>query len=232
MTGEPKGATEDFIERTGAKYAYGYQTSGDLARRLGVSGIPSAFLVSPAGQIVWQGHPAGLTDSVIAKHLTGALKRPLWEGGKSTRSARKLIASGKLAKALAALAKKDDDEARALSAELTALIELELATMKERLELGDYLEASGMAERLEKELKGHPGEEAAAGVLDAIRSDKDKRAVLAAQEDLRDIMEGVDSPRDAKKALPLVNEIRREHAGTYAEKQAEELADMLRQMAG
>jgi hypothetical protein len=35
--------------------------TGQLAAEWGVSGIPSTFLIDPAGKVVWTGHPAGST---------------------------------------------------------------------------------------------------------------------------------------------------------------------------
>lgn len=39
----------------------------DLGQKLGVTGIPHAFLVDKDGKVVWEGHPGQLEDAEIAK---------------------------------------------------------------------------------------------------------------------------------------------------------------------
>jgi hypothetical protein len=39
----------------------------DVGEKLGITGIPHAFLVDKDGKIVWEGHPAQLNDAEIAK---------------------------------------------------------------------------------------------------------------------------------------------------------------------
>lgn len=45
----------------------------DIAEDFGVSGIPALFVMSPEGEVVWTGHPMGLTEEVmnelVAEHL-------------------------------------------------------------------------------------------------------------------------------------------------------------------
>ena len=39
-------------------------------------GIPHGWLVSPQGSIVWEGHPASLTNGTIEEHLKGVRMAP------------------------------------------------------------------------------------------------------------------------------------------------------------
>ncbi|MEX1111422.1 MAG: hypothetical protein WEB31_06440 [Chthoniobacterales bacterium] len=50
-------------------YAVATDTGGRLNEKMGVSGIPHAFLVNKSGEIVWEGHPMRLPDEDIEKIL-------------------------------------------------------------------------------------------------------------------------------------------------------------------
>ena len=65
VTREPKDLTEAWVKKHGAMYPYAYDKAGSVMRELGLSGYPSAALVSPSGTIVWTGHPAGLKQDLI-----------------------------------------------------------------------------------------------------------------------------------------------------------------------
>jgi hypothetical protein len=73
VTGETKSSTEPWIESKGVQYAYAYDKGRQLGNRLGVGGIPHAYLINPLGCIVWEGHPGALDDGIIRKHLAGTL---------------------------------------------------------------------------------------------------------------------------------------------------------------
>ena len=111
MTHEPKGPTEGFIQDTGARFGYAYETSLKLMRALGAGGFPSAYLVDPMGTVVWGGHPAELDAATIQRHLDGALRVPMWEWPKSVSRAKKYVQKGEFAKALASLDKAKGGEA-------------------------------------------------------------------------------------------------------------------------
>jgi hypothetical protein len=40
-----------------------------IEKKVGISGIPHAFLVGKDGKVVWEGHPMRLTDAEIEKAL-------------------------------------------------------------------------------------------------------------------------------------------------------------------
>jgi hypothetical protein len=50
-------------------YAVATDTGGRLNEKMGVNGIPHAFLVNKSGEIVWEGHPNRLRDEDIEKIL-------------------------------------------------------------------------------------------------------------------------------------------------------------------
>jgi thiol-disulfide isomerase/thioredoxin len=67
LTRLTRGATEEqvrkFVADHGIDYAIGKDTRG-LADRVGVRGVPAAVVVR-GGEILWQGHPAKLTDEQL-----------------------------------------------------------------------------------------------------------------------------------------------------------------------
>ena len=70
LTDEPKETVEPFVKEMGMTYAVG---GGSLTgRAYGVSGIPSAAVVDPAGKVVWQGHPMGGLDAALDAQVKAA----------------------------------------------------------------------------------------------------------------------------------------------------------------
>jgi len=68
-TDEPNAVIRKFQKELPMDYHVATDTGGRLNEKLGVSGIPHAFLVNKSGEIVWQGHPNRLTDEDIEKIL-------------------------------------------------------------------------------------------------------------------------------------------------------------------
>jgi thiol-disulfide isomerase/thioredoxin len=66
ITNEDKKTVQNFRKSTPMEYNVAIDKK-DLGEKLGVSGIPHAFLVDKAGKIVWEGHPAQLNETEINK---------------------------------------------------------------------------------------------------------------------------------------------------------------------
>lgn len=66
ITDEDKKTIDTFRKSTPMEYHVAIDKK-EIGQKLGVSGIPHAFLVNKEGKIVWQGHPAQLNDAEIAK---------------------------------------------------------------------------------------------------------------------------------------------------------------------
>ena len=62
-------------------------------------------MVSPAGNVVWEGHPGALTDSQIEQHLKEVQLTPIFELPKVLSKAEEALNAGKYAKGMTALAK-------------------------------------------------------------------------------------------------------------------------------
>lgn len=69
ITDEDKATVEKFRKGTPMEYTVALD-EGQLGRKLGINGIPHAFVVDKEGKVVWHGHPLELDD----KTLEGVLK--------------------------------------------------------------------------------------------------------------------------------------------------------------
>ena len=67
LTDEPKTTVEPFAREMGMTYAIGGGSRSGAA--YGVEGIPHAFVISPAGMIVWEGHPMGGLEAAVEAQL-------------------------------------------------------------------------------------------------------------------------------------------------------------------
>lgn len=69
VTDEPNSVIRKFQKEVPMDYPTATDTGGRLSEKMGVTGIPAAFLADKTGTIVWQGHPGTLTDADIEKAL-------------------------------------------------------------------------------------------------------------------------------------------------------------------
>ncbi len=69
LSQESNQVIKPFVKDKKMEYNVGTDKGGKLNKELGVQGIPHAVLVDKAGTIVWEGHPASLTDADIEKAL-------------------------------------------------------------------------------------------------------------------------------------------------------------------
>jgi thiol-disulfide isomerase/thioredoxin len=69
VTDEPSAVIRKFQKEVPMDYAVATDTGGRLSEKMGIDGVPHAFLVNKSGEIVWEGHPNRLTDTDIEKIL-------------------------------------------------------------------------------------------------------------------------------------------------------------------
>lgn len=69
VTDEDDATVRKFRKSVPMDYHVAIDNGGNLSEKMGISGIPHAFLVNKAGEIVWEGHPMQLTDADIEKIL-------------------------------------------------------------------------------------------------------------------------------------------------------------------
>lgn len=232
MTGEGEKKTEAWIEKHGAEYPYAYDKKKALSRQLGVKGIPHAFLINPAGTIVWRGHPSSLKAGIIEEHLKGALTRPIWEWPKELGTVKKALLKRQLAKALTAVEKLagNDPGFAKYRDTVKSIISGKIESMKSKLEAGDYLAARDLAGALRKQLAGLPEAAEASKVLETIAADKSAKAVMTAQKRLAKLRgERIRKRKDAEKVIKQLHKLVRKLPGTHVEAEARKLIDELRE---
>lgn len=69
VTDEPNAVIRKFQKEIPMDYAVATDTGGRLNEKMGIKGIPHAFLVNKDGTIVWEGHPGSMPESEIEKIL-------------------------------------------------------------------------------------------------------------------------------------------------------------------
>jgi len=222
VTDEGKKDTETWIKSKGAKYAYAYDKGGKLASKLGVTGIPRAFLVDPEGTVVWDGSPGELSDEIIERSLAGALPKPLYEFPAAASAVKSALLKRNYAAALAEAAKLSEaDGGPELKQVIQDQVASRLAGMKSALEEGNLLTALDSANALRKDLDGLPEEAQADEVLGRIKADKGADRVMAAQRKIRALQDQrLGKRREMDKALADLDKLIKDFAGTYVAKEA------------
>jgi hypothetical protein len=222
VTLEDKKDTENWIKSKGVKYAYAYDKAGRLHDKLGVEGIPHAFLIDPQGKIVWEGHPASLTTDIIEKALGGALPKPLFDLPANTTAVRNAISKHNYSLALAEAGKVgDNDGGPELKRVVMGLITGRVTSMNAALKEGDFLGAEEMANACKKELEGLPEAAEADKALAEIKGNKDAERVIGGQKKLRAMQESkATRKKDLEKMMTDLDKLAKDYAGTFVAKEA------------
>ena len=205
LTDEPREKVEPFAKELEMIYAVGGgSTSSDA---YGVRGIPRAFLVDTAGNVVWEGHPM---DTAFATALEEQMKKTPPTLMKPEEQAAAVAALDKVEAAikkedyktaaalLAAIAKPDADpgvktRVAEVRKALVAAAEKRLEEAEKSLAAKDYFEASqalaevsalapgsDAAKKAKAWLKELQADEASRSAIEQGRRERDAAAVLAA----------------------------------------------------
>ena len=170
-----------------------------------------------------------MSEATIESALVGALPIPIWEWPKEAASVRKALQKADYAKALeAALAMK---EGAAYVDTVKAVIQGRLDGLVAAFDEGDFLSASESGTALRKAFKGLPELAKVEEILTRIKEDKDAQTIIKAQEAVLELAaeaEELTKKKDAEKLLDELRKIQQKSAGTFAAKQAGELADLVR----
>lgn len=225
VTNEGKKDTESWIKSKGVKYAYAYDKGGKLQSKLGVNGIPHAFLIDANGKIAWEGHPGTLTEKIIESALVGALPKPLFEFPAKAAGVKSALVKHNYAAAVAEAAKLSDaDGGPELKKVIEGLVAARVAGMKSALKEGDFLSADATASALKKDLDGLPEATEAEKVLTEIKGNKDAARIIQGQKKVRALQDKKMTRRqDIEQAMADLDKIAKDFAGTYAATQATEL---------
>ena len=227
VTSEGEKETTKWVQGKHAKYAYAYDKSGALASAFGVRGIPHAVLVDVNGTVLWSGHPGQLDEALLEKAVSGALKKPLWELGKDEAGVRKALLADDLAQAA-----KAAEAAGPESAELVrAWIDSRVAAVESAVERGDYRVAVTVGDRAAKALAGLPEADKVAALVDGVRKDPERKALLRAQETLGELETAALSAQGRKKTAEIAAKLEKlaaDHPGTSVAERATEVANDLK----
>ena len=228
VTSEGAGQTEKWIKSNGVKYAYGYDSGGKLSRQMGVSGIPNAVLVNPAGQVVWQGNPYSLTDAIIEEHLAGSLKTPVWDWPKEASAVKKALLKRQFKKALEQAEKLDGQESAGIHESLEALVKSRAGALQVAYESGDFLAASDNAKLLAKECAGLEAGDLAKEIARKISADAGAKKIMKGQAAVRKLKaEEVKGQKDIEEMLKKLKRISKKYPDSAASREAETYIDRL-----
>lgn len=224
MTDESQSETDAWIKKHSASYAYGY--SGEFIRNMEVSGYPTAFVISPAGEVLYNGSPSGVTDALIEKHLDGALSIPSWDWPKEAKATKKALLKNNLAKAIT-LASALDQNGVENGTEILAAVKKLAAGRAQAImaaaEKGDFLAVDAMGKTLKKALKGLPEMETVNEALAKAKTSEAKKTKKG-QKAVRKALEDAKKARTKKKAQAVVDaleKIAKKYSGTYAATEAQ-----------
>lgn len=212
---------EGYIEETGTKMVIAQEPGLGSMRAFGFGGFPSSALVDPKGKVVWTGHPASLTSSIIEKNLKGVrmstergLKLSPEMPKKYARIGQRMekgelgAAWADLDKALGGVSLKEEDRPG-----LEAAVEMLKTLAKDQNDAanaakkeGRYALAERVYEDLVKHYKGHGTADTAQISLAELVADETIRDELAAG---RKVLEAEDLVAEgkAKKALDVLADI-------------------------
>ena len=200
----------------------------------GVTGIPAAFLIDGEGEIVWSGHPGGLTKETIEEALTTARLMP--DLPSSMKSIAKAIEKAKFGDAIKKLTKDIDggkfegDDLEIATKTRDGLVnrgETSLKKANTALKAKDVVTAFTRFEKLEDQFKGHAIATQAKEGLKTINSDKVLKTELKAALKWAEIKKEIEGLAP-KKALKLIKPLlSRKYEDTAAGKFARKKADAL-----
>ena len=220
VASESESLTTPWIEKTGATYAYAFDSSKALMQAVGAKGFPSAVLINASGEIVYAGHPARITDDIVASAVSGALSKPLFEWPSELSKAAKLASKDKLGAAIAAIEKKGDGFGE-YAAALISTATQQLNAVKAAAEGSDWLYVETQGKALAESLSGRPEVAEIEALLAELKGDKAAKAVLKAQKSLAKMFVKPISKKMAPKLADKARKIAEEFPGTGAQRDAE-----------
>jgi hypothetical protein len=158
VTDEAEERIRPFITKHNIEYLIAIGGANGYVTR----GIPHAWLVSAAGDVVWEGHPASLTDAAVEKELRHVRLRPSFKLPKELKRAAAQLNAGQYASGLRALnrylqkPKSDEgaDAARAAIEQVEAFGAAKLKRVQSLAEGGFYLDAQAALKEVEKMFRG------------------------------------------------------------------------------
>jgi hypothetical protein len=68
VSNEDEDKIRDKMESVGMEFAVARSAEG-ADQMYGVQSVPASFLIDRSGQLIWSGHPVGLTDELVERAL-------------------------------------------------------------------------------------------------------------------------------------------------------------------
>jgi len=229
VTDEGKGDTEKWIEAKGAKYAYGYDKGGKLARYFGVTGIPHVVLIDASGVVLYSGGAGGANEELLRKATAGALPKPLWDWPAAAKGVKAALLKQQYKSALDEAQKLGEPDGAPLLAAVQGMVTAKVAVMKGAYEKGDFLGAENAAKSLQKDLAGLPEHAEAVKTAADIAANTEAAGVLKNQRAIAKIRDKAPTKRkEIEAAIEDLAKIQKSAKGTFASGEAEALSLQLR----
>ncbi len=185
VTNEPASRIRPFIKEKNMKYTVAI----GAAREYATTGIPRAWLVDARGEVVWEGHPAGLKDSMIQEHLKAVNLPPRFNlTAKGLEKANRSLNAGKLGSGITSLdrylkkpkSEEGEAEAKAARKKVVAYAKSLLKKADKSASQGDMVTALGALAVFENSFKGHKFAKKAKDKKDAWDEDPEMKLEVAA----------------------------------------------------
>jgi hypothetical protein len=228
VTNEPDSIVSKDVAKSKMKHPILMVKGEDIDTWYGVDGYPSGYLIDPAGNIVWEGHPGNLDTDWLEEQLATitSVAPVLPEEWKDING---LLVKRKFGKAQAALGKAlakaaDNAELKAAQDYITKALDDKLAAAKTATESGEFGRAMQLYTEAGTQFEGLPGVEAAKAGADALKKDKLAADDLAAHGKLQ---EAIAQWRkgEMEKALRAYSGVAKKYPDTPSGKRAAELAE-------
>jgi hypothetical protein len=228
VTDEAATKIKPFIKSKGINYLIAIGRSTGYQAR----GIPASWLIDTKGNIVWEGHPAGLKDQQIEELVKAYTPWPQLELGGDLKKASAYVKAGRLGdgiKALTRFLKKPSDDSLIADAEkgLKSIEEFgasQLAGAEEAVKKGDFDVVLTSLELIEKSFKGHDVGDQAKARLRALKKEKATKNEMAAAAIFIKAQKNIDSGQN-RFAMAYLRQITKakKYADTKMKAKAEKL---------
>lgn len=228
VSDEAAATVRPFIEKNGMKYVIALEKSSAYQS----NGIPHSWLVSPKGEVVWEGHPANLKESLIEEHLKNAVLTPQFSLPKDLKSAERDLNAGNFTAGIKALEthlkkpRSPDTEAAARAAleQATKYGEARLKSVDELAKTQDYGTGAEILRGLEKSFKGSAVGDKAKELLAQWKKDDKIKLELEAAAYIDKATEQI-SAKQWKNAAGFLSQVtkQKKFEGTKARTSAEKL---------
>ncbi len=237
VTNEPASRIRPFIKAKNMKYTVAIGRALEYA----TTSIPRAWLVDARGEVVWEGHPAGLKDSMIQEHLKAVNLPPRFNlTAKGLEKANRSLNAGKLGSGITSLdrylkkpkSEEGEADAKAARKKVVAYAKSLLKKADKSASQGDMVTALGALAVFENSFKGHKFAKKAKDKKNAWNKDPEMKLEVAAAKIIIKAEALVDAGayRAAGGALAKVVKGRKYRETKTRQKAAELLEEVMRQL--